>query len=155
MTSSAVGSATRKSMSEGMPLPVTAAKGTGARRFCEATPFLPALRHISFGSCYVYSPRGDGYASMESRLVCLRLKAGDAAWLPVYAGRVRAHEVLASVFARDAVLIPVPGSRPSAKASRCAAQTSPAEGLLPGTGIRTASLANTLANTACVRTRPA
>ena len=89
------------------------ASAIAARGFCEPGPFQPALRNISFGSCYVYSPRGDGYASAASRLVCVRLKAGHAAWLPVYAGQVRAREVLASWFAKDAVLVPVPGSRPA------------------------------------------
>lgn len=79
--------------------------------------FQPALRSVSFGSCYVYSPRGGRYASAASRLLCVRLKAADVAWLPDYAGRVRRqtmpHEVLAGLFAKDAVLVPVPGSKPT------------------------------------------
>jgi hypothetical protein len=70
---------------------------------------------LSFASCYVYSPRGSGGMAELSRLLCSRLKAGDPTWIPRYAGSV--HEVscgdaqLAALFARDALLVPVPGSK--------------------------------------------
>lgn len=54
---------------------------------------------------------------MASRLLCERLKAADTGWLPEYAGNVRRrampHDVLAGLFGDDAVLVPVPGSRPA------------------------------------------
>jgi predicted amidophosphoribosyltransferase len=50
--------------------------------------------------------------------LCARLKLGDAAWLPSYAGVVRElttrHDTFAELFTADAVLVPVPGSDPSA-----------------------------------------
>jgi hypothetical protein len=70
---------------------------------------------LSFASCYVYSPRASGGMAEVSRLLCSRLKAGDPRWIPRYAGCV--HEVschdaqLAALFARGAVLVPVPGSK--------------------------------------------
>ena len=76
--------------------------------------FLPALRNISFWSCYVYSPRGGGYGSEASRLLCTRLKLGDSAWLPFYARVVHdqaiRHGMLSSLFGGESVLVPVPGS---------------------------------------------
>ena len=79
--------------------------------------FRPALRSVYFCSCYIYSPRGTGYASEASRLLCVRLKSGDPFWLPAYAGRVRAQamrdEALAGLFGREVMLVPVPGSAPS------------------------------------------
>ena len=83
-----------------------------------ATAFRPALRSVSFYSCYIYSPRGTGYASEASRLLCMRLKSGDPTWLPAYAGQVREQamrqDVLTSLFGREVILVPVPGSAPSA-----------------------------------------
>jgi hypothetical protein len=80
--------------------------------------FHPALRSVLFCSCYMYSPRGGRSASEASRLLCARVKSGDAIWLPTYAGLVRdqatRHEVLAGLFGKDVVLVPVPGSAPSA-----------------------------------------
>lgn len=65
----------------------------------------------------MYSPRGGRYASAASRLLCVRLKTADATWLPEYAGRVRrhsmSHEALASLIGKDAILVPVPGSKPT------------------------------------------
>ena len=81
-------------------------------------PFVPALRSVSFCSCYVYSPRGGGYTSAASRLLCTRVKSGDPHWLPPYAGQVLEqtwrHRELASLFGKEVVLVPVPGSAPSA-----------------------------------------
>jgi hypothetical protein len=80
--------------------------------------FHPALRSVLFCSCYMYSPRGGRSVSAASRLLCARVKSGDAIWLPTYAGLVRdqatRHEVLAGLFGKDVVLVPVPGSSPSA-----------------------------------------
>ena len=80
--------------------------------------FQPALRSVGFCSCYIYSPRGNSFGSAASRQLCARLKLGDATWLPHYAGVVRnlttRHEALAELFGADAVLVPVPGSDPSA-----------------------------------------
>ena len=79
--------------------------------------FQPALRNVAFCSCYVYSPRGNSFGSAASRQLCARLKLGDAAWLPSYAGVVREltmrHEAFAELLTADAVLVPVPGSDPS------------------------------------------
>ena len=55
--------------------------------------FLPALRSVEFSSCYIYSPHGDSYGSAASRLLCMRLKSGDVAWLPVYARLVREQTI--------------------------------------------------------------
>jgi adenine/guanine phosphoribosyltransferase-like PRPP-binding protein len=83
-----------------------------------SAPFQPALRNVAFCSCYIYSPRGNSFVSAASRQLCARLKGGDAAWLPSYAGVVRElttrHEAFAELFTADAVLVPVPGSDPSA-----------------------------------------
>lgn len=80
--------------------------------------FSPALTSVSFCSCYIYSPRGDGFTSEASRQLCARLKLGDLAWLPHYAGVVREqaskHHWLADMFAPDVTFVPVPGSNPSA-----------------------------------------
>jgi predicted amidophosphoribosyltransferase len=80
--------------------------------------FQPALRSVGFCSCYIYSPRGNSFGSAASRQLCARLKLGDATWLPHYAGVVREltsrHEALAELCDADAVLVPVPGSDPSA-----------------------------------------
>jgi len=80
--------------------------------------FQPALRSVGFCSCYIYSPRGNSFASAASRQLCVRLKLGDAAWLPSYAGVVRElaakDESFAELFSSDVVLVPVPGSDPSA-----------------------------------------
>lgn len=74
---------------------------------------------LAFGSCYVYSPRGLRPSSERSRLLRARLKAGDVAWLPKYAWRVREQAVdqrqFPDFFGPDVVLIPVPGSAPLVK----------------------------------------
>jgi len=80
--------------------------------------FYPALRSVSFCSCYIYSPRGDGFVSEASRQLCARLKSGDLEWLPRYAGVVReqtsTYKWLGDVFGADVTLVPVPSSNPSA-----------------------------------------
>ncbi len=69
---------------------------------------------VSFASCYVYSPRAAGWAAESSRVMCGRVKASDPLWLPHYAGCVYRSSLrdrqLAEFFARDVVLVPVPGS---------------------------------------------
>jgi len=83
---------------------------------CDAA--LPGLRwSLPFASCYVYAPRGDGLIAAQARLLCRRLKASDPWWLPRYAGYAAQLATrpgcLAPLFARDAWLVPVPGSRAS------------------------------------------
>jgi hypothetical protein len=72
------------------------------------------LANLPFASCYVYSPRASGYVAEAARELCARVKAGDALWLPRYAGFVYRSSLedrrLAELFARGAVLVPVPGS---------------------------------------------
>jgi hypothetical protein len=69
---------------------------------------------LAFASCYAYSPRAVGAMADASRLVCARVKASDPAWLPRYASSVQRAGCrdceLAALFARSAVLVPVPGS---------------------------------------------
>jgi hypothetical protein len=76
---------------------------------------------IPFGSCYGYSPAGICAASRRSRVLCSRLKAGDAVFLVKYALRVRrecaAGQSLAGFFAGETTLVPVPASVPSAGGS--------------------------------------
>jgi hypothetical protein len=82
------------------------------------SPFRSGLTNVSFSSCYIYCPRGRGFGSEAARLLCTRLKSGDAAWLPVYARRVHdlaiRHSTLSGLFTSQTVLVPVPGSAPSA-----------------------------------------
>jgi hypothetical protein len=72
---------------------------------------------LPFASCYVYAPRGDGLLAVQARLLCQRLKSCDPWWLPRYAGYVAAlvagPGLLTPLLARDAWLVPVPGSRAS------------------------------------------
>jgi hypothetical protein len=93
-----------------MPTPAAAIIPSSAR-------FPPALRSVAFYSCYIYSPRGNCFASAASRLLCARLKLGDSIWLPSYAAVVRElatkNEMLAELFSADATLVPIPGSDPS------------------------------------------
>jgi predicted amidophosphoribosyltransferase len=84
------------------------------------SPFAPAIRSVLFCSCYIYSPRGGGIASEISRLLCLKLKSGDAEWLPSFVREVYEQGlrdgVFDGLFTKEAVLVPVPGSTPSAGA---------------------------------------
>jgi predicted amidophosphoribosyltransferase len=93
-----------------MPTPAAATIPSSAR-------FQPALRSVAFYSCYIYSPRGNSFASAASRQLCARLKLGDSIWLPGYAGVVRElatkNEAFAELFSADATLVPIPGSNPS------------------------------------------
>jgi hypothetical protein len=69
---------------------------------------------VTFTSCYTYSPRAEGWLAEASRQLCDRVKSSDPLWLPRYAGFVYRSSLgdrhLAALFARDAVLVPVPGS---------------------------------------------
>ncbi|MDB6090451.1 MAG: purine/pyrimidine phosphoribosyl transferase signature-containing protein [Gammaproteobacteria bacterium] len=90
--------------------------GTGS----SGLPFRPAIRSVLFCSCYIYSPHGGGIGSASARLLCLRLKSSDAGWLPsvvreVYEQVLR-NGAFDGLFANEAVLVPVPGSAPSAGA---------------------------------------
>jgi len=77
----------------------------------ESAPPCASLRFTSF---YLYSPRAVGRVAQESRILCLRVKRGDAVWLPRYAGQVYRTSFrdpqLAAVFTPNSVLVPVPGS---------------------------------------------
>jgi predicted amidophosphoribosyltransferase len=69
---------------------------------------------LNFASLYIYSPRASGWLAEESRALCARVKVSDPLWLPRLAGCVYRLSLqdpeLASLFARNAVLVPVPGS---------------------------------------------
>ncbi len=73
---------------------------------------------VPFASCYAYSPRGVGAASVASRQLCLRVKNTDPEWLPRYVECLRdrgnAFEVCADIFRHDALLVPVPSWKPTA-----------------------------------------
>jgi hypothetical protein len=75
---------------------------------------------VTFASCYVYSPRAEGWLAEASRQLCDRVKSSDPLWLPRYAGFVYRISLgdrhLAALFAPDAVLVPVPGSARSGEA---------------------------------------
>jgi predicted amidophosphoribosyltransferase len=87
---------------------LTACSGVSVGRFA-----LP-LRSISFGSCYIYSPRGRGPICEVSRRICIQLKLGDPVWLAPFAGFVRdaitRQEALRGWLNRETCLVPVPGS---------------------------------------------
>ena len=74
------------------------------------------LRSVRFVSCFIYAPRGVGSLSTVARLICQRVKAGDPLWIPRYARNVADLWMrdgrFQRVFARDALLVPVPGSTP-------------------------------------------
>jgi hypothetical protein len=71
-------------------------------------------RSLRFASCFIYAPRGVGLLAVSARLLCQRAKASDPLWLPRYAGYVAELSVrdrlFQGIFARDALLVPVPGS---------------------------------------------
>lgn len=74
------------------------------------------LRSVRFVSCFIYAPRGVGSLSTIARLICQRVKAGDPLWIPRYARKATDLWMRDGRFqralARDALLIPVPGSTP-------------------------------------------
>src|ERR1017187_4225231 len=79
------------------------------------------IRHVTFASCYVYSPGGASAVSARSRQLRSLLKAGDAHFMFKYAVRVRQqvadHAPLAGFLGPSHVLVPIPGSAPSAARS--------------------------------------
>lgn len=79
------------------------------------------IRRVTFASCYVYSPGGASAVSARSRQLRSLLKAGDAHFMFKYAVRVRQqvadHAPLAGFLGPSHVLVPIPGSAPSA--ARC------------------------------------
>jgi hypothetical protein len=86
-----------------------------------------ALRSgLSFASCYVYAPQGQGLLSAAARLLCQRVKASDPRWLPRYAGQIvelwAREGLFQQLFSRDAWLVPVPGCTPSCAQSTAAFQ---------------------------------
>lgn len=86
-----------------------------------------ALRcSLSFASCYVYAPRGEGLVSAGARVLCQRVKASDPHWLPRYAGQVlelcSRERLFEQLLARDSWLVPVPGCTPAFTSSTPAGQ---------------------------------
>jgi hypothetical protein len=75
---------------------------------------------VTFASCYIYSPRGEGWLAKASRQLRDRVKSSDPRWLPCYASFVYRSSLqdaqLGSLFTSDAVLVPVPGSARSGEA---------------------------------------
>jgi adenine/guanine phosphoribosyltransferase-like PRPP-binding protein len=90
-------------------------------RSTRGRPFAATIRSLSFCACYIYSPRGEALISEGSRLLRARLKAGDPEWLPKYAGHVCEQVIrqrqFPGLFGVDVILVPVPGSTPSATGS--------------------------------------
>ena len=86
------------------------------RRTC--WPLQPA--GVTFASCYIYSPRAQGWLADASRLLCQRVKSSNPQWLPRYAGFVYRSSLsdpqLGALFTPDTVLVPVPGSARSGEA---------------------------------------
>lgn len=78
-------------------------------------------RSLPFASCFIYAPRGSGLLSCGARVLCHRVKTNDPLWIPRYAGCVAElcarHGQFQRVFARQALLVPVPGSAPACAAN--------------------------------------
>lgn len=76
----------------------------------------PSFPILPFASCFAYLPGGRGPVCEEGRLLCTRLKAADATWLPRLVARVWLEAVgrgrFGAAFGDRVVLIPVPGSTP-------------------------------------------
>lgn len=76
---------------------------------------------VKFASCYVYSPCGSGIAGQLSRELCALLKSGDTHFMHRYAVRVRQEVAglspLSGFLCGSQVLVPIPGSAPSAEGS--------------------------------------
>ncbi len=77
----------------------------------------PLLRGIPFAACYGYSPGAAGVAGAASRLLRESVKSGDVRRLLEQAigadAKAQQSVSLADFFPAAAVLVPVPGSRPS------------------------------------------
>jgi predicted amidophosphoribosyltransferase len=84
------------------------------------------IEHVSFASCYVYSPAGDGAICARSRMLRALLKEGDARFMIKYAARVRRQmeppAKLAGFFRCDDVLVPVPRCTPKVGGTWAAAE---------------------------------
>jgi hypothetical protein len=84
------------------------------------------IRAVVYASCYVYSPAGSGAVCERSRLLRALLKAGDAGFMLKYALRVRQQatdsSLLTGFFGTRDILVPVPGSAPSAAGGLWAAK---------------------------------
>ena len=83
------------------------------------------IESLAYGSCYVYSPAGEGEICERSRLLRALLKDGDAYFMIRYALRVQQQAEpwakLGGFFRSDDVLVPVPGSSPWRRGSWAAA----------------------------------
>jgi hypothetical protein len=83
------------------------------------------IRSLVYASCYVYSPAGRSAICERSRLLRTLLKEGDAHFMIRYALRVQQQSGpsarLAGFFQSNDVLVPVPGSSPSARGNWVAA----------------------------------
>ncbi len=94
---------------------------TSQVRFAAGTA--PVLTEIQFASCYAYSP-SDGCAA--SRLLRTQVKNGDVSRLLTQAIQVdataRHSRSLVGLFSAGAILVPVPGSRPSSWGRSTAAE---------------------------------
>jgi hypothetical protein len=84
------------------------------------------ITHITFASCYVYSPCGSSAACARSRLLRTLLKAGDAHFIVKYAFRVRQQVAdqspLAGFVCPYHVLVPVPGCSRTAAGTKTVAE---------------------------------
>lgn len=84
------------------------------------------IQHVSFASCYVYSPAGDGAICARSRMLRTLLKEGDARFMIKYAARVRQQiepaSVLEGFFHPGDVLVPVPRCTPKVGGTWAAAE---------------------------------
>jgi len=76
---------------------------------------------LTFASCYVYSPQGEGAVAQASRRLCDRVKESDPLWVARYVGCVYragiSDPLLMALFDGGAVLVPVPGSAPCGEAA--------------------------------------
>ena len=74
------------------------------------------IDHLTFASCYVYSPLGSDATSERSRRLCELLKSKDSRFICKYALRVRQqvmeHSALSEFIEPGDVLVPIPGSSP-------------------------------------------
>jgi len=81
---------------------------------------------LTFASCYVYSPTGNGLICARSRLLRALLKDGDARFMIQYAVRVREQARLPArlggFFLAGDVLVPVPRSAPKTGGTWVAAE---------------------------------
>ena len=84
------------------------------------------IPRITFASCYVYSPAGDGAICARSRMLRALLKEGDARFMIKYAARAREQmqpaSALAGFFRSGDVLVPVPRCTPKVGGTWAAAE---------------------------------